>query len=104
MVGTPDSSSAPAASLPKSTSAKNGERSPSAIAFFWSLFRYGASNGSWNRNAASKNALAQVSPYTASQNHILDDVTFGNGEEDIDAVAPGNLNPNEGVGNQDDHL
>src|SRR5438093_1054600 len=46
----------PLASSSKSTAAKNGERSPFAIARFWSLSRYGASKGSWNRKALSKNA------------------------------------------------
>jgi hypothetical protein len=55
-------------------------------------------------NAASKSAFAQVSPYAASQNHIRDDVTFGNGEEDIDAAVFGNANLVNGTGNQDDRL
>ena len=38
-------------------------------------------------NATSKSAFAQVSPYSANVLHILDDFTFGNNEEDVDAVA-----------------
>ena len=34
--------------------------------------------------AAVKPATAQVSVYQATQQHILDDFTFGNNEEDID--------------------
>jgi hypothetical protein len=36
-------------------------------------------------NATTKPAGAQIlDPYTATQNHVLDDFTFGNNEEDID--------------------
>jgi len=53
-------------------------------------------------NASSKSAFAQVNPYV---NHILDDFTFGNNEEDIDAHNIGsNFNPNNGKANQDDHI
>jgi hypothetical protein len=53
-------------------------------------------------NASSKSAFAQVTPYV---NHILDDFTFGNNEEDIDAHNIGsNFNPNNGKANQDDHI
>lgn len=56
-------------------------------------------------NASAKSAFAQISPYTASQNHILDDFTFGNTEEDIDAAAfQSNFNPSNGQANQDDHV
>jgi len=54
--------------------------------------------------AAVKPATAQVSVYQATQQHILDDFTFGNNEEDIDASAFGNFNPINGVANQDDHI
>ena len=51
----------------------------------------------------TKPAAAQISPYTASQLHILDDFTFGNNEEDIDALEQGsNFNPFNGTNNQDD--
>jgi len=43
---------------------------------------------------SGKPALAQISPYQASQSHILDDFTFGNNEEDVDA-----LNGRSGGGN-----
>jgi hypothetical protein len=52
----------------------------------------------------SKPAAAQISPYQASQFHILDDFTFGNTEEDIDAAAFGNFNPLNGQQNHDDHV
>ena len=52
----------------------------------------------------SKPAAAQISPYTASQFHILDDFTFGNTEEDIDARAFGNFNPLNCQQNHDDHV
>ena len=51
----------------------------------------------------SKPAAAQISPYTASQLHILDDFTFGNNEEDLDAITLGsNFNPFNGTNNLDD--
>jgi hypothetical protein len=51
----------------------------------------------------TKPAAAQINPYQASQQHILDDFTFGNNEEDIDAIELGsNFNPNNGTNNQDD--
>lgn len=54
-------------------------------------------------NATSKNAFAQISPYApagaaAAARAILDDSTFGNNQEDIDA------SPNHGVAIQDDHV
>jgi hypothetical protein len=38
-------------------------------------------------NASTKQAFAQVNPYQASNLHILDDFTFGNTHEDVDALA-----------------
>jgi hypothetical protein len=38
-------------------------------------------------NASTKQAFAQVNPYSASMLHILDDFTFGNNHEDVDAIA-----------------
>jgi hypothetical protein len=56
-------------------------------------------------NASTKSAFAQISPYQATQNHILDDFTFGNNEEDIDAHnLGGNFNPLNNTANQDDHV
>jgi hypothetical protein len=56
-------------------------------------------------NASAKSAFAQISPYQASQNHILDDFTFGNNEEDVDAATfQSNFNPFNGAANQDDHV
>jgi len=56
-------------------------------------------------NASARNAFAQITPYTATASHILDDFTFGNTEEDIDARNFGsNFNPTNGVANQDDHV
>ena len=53
--------------------------------------------------ASVKPAAAQISPYQATQLHILDDFTFGNNEEDIDALELGsNFNPNNGQANLDD--
>jgi hypothetical protein len=51
----------------------------------------------------TKPAAARISPYCACVNHILDDFTFGNNEEDIDALEQGsNFNPFNGKNNQDD--
>ena len=51
----------------------------------------------------TKPAAAAISPYQASQNHILDDFTFGNNEEDVDAARFGsNFNPFNHTNNQDD--
>ena len=48
-------------------------------------------------------AAAQISAYTATQLHILDDYTFGNNEEDIDAIGyQTNFNPFNQQANQDD--
>jgi hypothetical protein len=53
--------------------------------------------------ASVKPAAAQISVYQAQQQHILDDFTFGNNEEDIDALGLGsNFNPLNGQANQDD--
>jgi len=40
-------------------------------------------------NASTKQAFAQISPYQATNLHILDDFTFGNNQEDIDALRTG---------------
>lgn len=54
-------------------------------------------------NASTTPAAAQISPYQATQQHILDDFTFGNNREDIDALGTGtNFNPNNGTTNLDD--
>jgi len=54
-------------------------------------------------SASVKPATAQISVYQATQQHILDDFTFGNNEEDIDALELGsNFNPINGTANQDD--
>jgi hypothetical protein len=56
-------------------------------------------------NASTKQAFAQVSAYSASQLHILDDFTTGNTHEDIDAHALGsNFNGVNQAANQDDHV
>jgi len=57
-------------------------------------------------NATAKQAMAQmINPYQASSSHILDDFTFGNNREDIDAhIFGSNFNPNNGKSNQDDHV
>lgn len=56
-------------------------------------------------NATSKSAFAQVSPYIATLNHILDDFTFGNTHEDIDALEQHtNFNPQNAQENIDDHI
>jgi len=57
-------------------------------------------------NASTKQAFAQISPYQASMKHILDDFTFGNTHEDIDAISTGS-NFGTGFNNkpqQDDHI
>lgn len=58
-------------------------------------------------SATTKSALAQ-SAYQASASHILDDYTFGNDKEDIDAGTfannYGNFNPRNGTTNLDDHI
>jgi len=55
-------------------------------------------------NASSKSAFAQIPCYC--EPHLpLDDFTFGNNEEDIDAInLGGNFNPINGRFNQDDHI
>jgi hypothetical protein len=55
-------------------------------------------------NATAKPAQAQISVYQATVSHILDDFTFGNTDEDIDARAFGNFNPLNGTANQDDQV
>lgn len=56
-------------------------------------------------NASTKQAFAQISPYSASSMHILDDFTFGNSNEDIDAIAHGsNFNDENQTPQQDDHI
>jgi hypothetical protein len=56
-------------------------------------------------NALTKSAFAAITPYQASQNQILDDFTFGNNEEDIDALETGSsFNPTNGQGNKDDQI
>jgi hypothetical protein len=58
-------------------------------------------------NASTKQAFAQVSPYEASIKHILDDFTFGNTHEDIDAIESGSNFAPPGFNNapqQDDHV
>jgi len=57
-------------------------------------------------NASTKPAFAQVlSPSFGSSHHILDDFTFGNNEEDIDAHALGrNFNDRNSAPQQDDHV
>jgi hypothetical protein len=43
--------------------------------------------------------------YFASSHHILDDFTFGNTHEDIDAIKlHSNFNPDDGKPQQDDHV
>ena len=56
-------------------------------------------------NASTKPVFAQVSASFASAHHILDDFTFGNTHEDIDAHNTGsNFNGNDGKPQQDDHI
>jgi hypothetical protein len=56
-------------------------------------------------NASTKQAFAQAIPYNVINRHILDDFTFGNNEEDIDAIAVGsNFNGLNGSPQQDDHV
>ena len=53
--------------------------------------------------ATSKPARAGIHPYCACGFHILDDFTFGNNEEDIDALSlQSNFNPYNHQANQDD--
>jgi hypothetical protein len=55
-------------------------------------------------NASTKPTFAAVLPSIGTM-HILDDFTFGNNREDIDAIALGsNFNPNNGSPQQDDHV
>jgi len=53
--------------------------------------------------ATTKPSRAGISPYCACGFHILDDFTFGNNEEDIDALSlQSNFNPYNHQANQDD--
>jgi hypothetical protein len=56
-------------------------------------------------NSSTMAQAAVPNPY-ASQLHILDDFTFGNTTEDIDALHTfqSNFNPNNATANQDDHV
>jgi hypothetical protein len=50
-------------------------------------------------------ALGQVPSVCACERHILDDFTFGNENEDIDAIQTGsNFNFLDGKPQQDDHV
>ena len=54
---------------------------------------------------SSKSAKAQIGANYASVSHILDDFTFGNNEEDIDALGQGrNFNDRNAAPQQDDHV
>ena len=56
-------------------------------------------------SAGAKPAAAQITPYNATNSHILDDFTFGNNEEDVDSARFGNnFNPFNQTANQDDHV
>jgi hypothetical protein len=56
-------------------------------------------------NATSKSAFAQITIYGDPVLHILDDFTFGNNEEDVDAFRfGGNFNPFNQQENLDDHI
>jgi len=53
--------------------------------------------------STTKASAVTISPYQASQLHILDDFTFGNNEEDVDAIELGtNFNGLNGTLNLDD--
>ena len=53
----------------------------------------------------STQAQASISRYAATASHILDDYTFGNEEEDVDAGELGsNFNFLDGKPQQDDHV
>jgi hypothetical protein len=55
-------------------------------------------------NASTKPAFAQAA-IPSNTSHILDDFTFGNNEEDIDAIAlHSNFNPQNNAPQQDDHV
>jgi hypothetical protein len=56
-------------------------------------------------SGVSKSAHASISSYQASASHILDDFTFGNNQEDIDAIESGsNFNFLDGKPQMDDHV
>jgi hypothetical protein len=51
----------------------------------------------------AKPSAAQINPYQASMHHILDDFTFGNTHEDVDALErQTNFSNWNGTNNQDD--
>jgi len=55
--------------------------------------------------ASTKQAMAATYNSFGFSHHILDDFTFGNNREDIDAINLGsNFNPDDGKPQQDDHL
>jgi len=55
-------------------------------------------------NASTKQAAAQTA-YCACVHPVLDDFTFGNDQEDIDAINLGtNFNPFNGQPQEDDHI
>jgi hypothetical protein len=55
--------------------------------------------------ASVRPARAVVSGIVAFHSHILDDFTFGNEHEDIDAIETGNnFNFRDGKPQQDDHV
>ena len=53
--------------------------------------------------ASTKSAFAAPSNYNATLSHILDDFTFGNDHEDIDAIRSGTNLTGFGQPAQDDH-
>ncbi len=56
-------------------------------------------------SGVSTSAHASLTAYQASQSHILDDFTFGNNREDIDAIETGsNFNFEDGKPQMDDHV
>jgi hypothetical protein len=55
--------------------------------------------------SATSTSAAALTPYMPTEKHILDDFTFGDVSEDIDAIALGsNFNPNNNTPQQDDHI
>ena len=56
-------------------------------------------------SASAKRARAIPVYCACGIHHILDDFTFGNTHEDIDAISLGsNFNPDDGKPQQDDHI
>src|SRR5215469_18478534 len=54
---------------------------------------------------SSKPAHAILPGYIGTISHILDDFTFGNNKEDVDAISLGsNFSPFNGSPQQDDHV